>query len=80
MAHAEKITPYNTGKVMIGCHYVQYEQKAMTRDGLRLQSALLLSKKPRNANKADRAVMVCVIAISVILPVASYVFNMKLGG
>ncbi len=80
MAYAEKVTPYNTGKVLIGCHYIRYDRKPMTKDGIRLQNALLSSKKPRNADKADRIVLIGVLAITVLLPLASYVFNWKLGG
>ncbi len=80
MAHAAKITPYNTGKVLIGCHYVHYERKTITRDGYRLQTALLASKKPRNADRADRIVLIAMASIAVLLPLASYVFSRKLGG
>ncbi len=80
MAHAAKVTPHNTGKVLIGCHYVNYEKKAITSDGYRLQSALLAANKPRNADRADRVVLICVVAVSVLLPLSAYVFNWKLGG
>ncbi len=80
MAHAAKVTPYNTGKVLIGSHYVHYERNEITRDGYRLQSALLASKKPRNADRADRIVLIAIATIAVLLPLASYVFNWKLGG
>ncbi len=80
MAHAAKVTPYNTGKVLIGCHYVNYERKTITRDGYRLQTALLAPKKARNADRADRIVLISIVSIAVLLPLASYVFNWKLGG
>lgn len=80
MAHAAKAAPYNTGKVLIGCHHVRFEAHRMTRDGLRLQSALLASNKPRDADKADRIVLIGVLAIAVVLPLASYVLGWKLGG
>lgn len=74
------ITPYNTGKMMIGCHYVNFRKQVMTRDGIRLQSALLAHKKPRDADKADRIVLICVIAIAISLPIAAHLFNWTLGG
>ncbi len=74
------VTPFNTGKVLIGCHHIRYERNPITRDGYRLQSALLASKKPRNADRADRIVLIVMASIAVLLPLASYVFNWKLGG
>lgn len=74
------ITPYHTGKMMIGCHYVNFRKQVMTRDGIRLQSALLAHKKPRNADKADRIVLICMVVIATCLPIAANLFNWKLGG
>lgn len=74
------VTPYNTGKMMIGCHYVNFRKQIMTQDGIRLQTALLAYNKPRNANKADRIVLICMIVTAICLPIAANLFNWKLGG
>ena len=45
----QKITPYNTGKVLIGEHYVPPKDKTLTepsKDMSRLQSSLLGSPQP----------------------------------
>lgn len=74
------VTPYNTGKMMIGYHYVDYKNHPMTQDGFRLQSALLASRRQRDADKDDRIVLIGMIAIAIGLPIAAYVFNWTLGG
>ena len=42
-----KTTPYDTGKVKIGCHYEPPRFNAMSSDMERLQSALLGHRGPR---------------------------------
>ena len=45
----QKITPYNTGKVLIGKHYVPPKDKTLTepsKNMFRLQSSLLGSPQP----------------------------------
>lgn len=62
MVNKDWMTPYNTGKVKIGCMYVKpCVVHEMTVDGLRLQRALLNSRraKPeatRSVNPMLRAV------------------------
>ena len=42
------MTPYNTGKVLIGCLYTpKFNPHPMTQDGLRLQRALLNSRRAK---------------------------------
>lgn len=42
-----RITPYDTGKVKIGCHYEPRRHIVMSGDMERLQSALLGQRGPR---------------------------------
>ncbi len=42
-----RVTPYDTGKVKIGCHYEPPRFNAMSGDMERLQSALLGHRGPR---------------------------------
>jgi hypothetical protein len=43
----QRITPYDTGKVKIGCHYQPKRRIDMSGDMERLQSALLGQRGPR---------------------------------
>jgi len=46
MVNKDWMTPYNTGKVLIGCLYTpKFKPQEMTVDGLRLQRALLMKHK-----------------------------------
>lgn len=49
MVNKDWMTPYNTGKVQIGCLYTpKFQPHEMTVDGLRLQRALLMKPKAEN--------------------------------
>ena len=48
MVNKDWMTPYNTGKVLIGCLYTpKFVPHPMTQDGLILQRALLKTHKPK---------------------------------
>lgn len=48
MVNKDWMTPYNTGKVLIGCLYTpKFKPHPMTQDGLRLQRALLNSRRAK---------------------------------
>jgi len=79
MAYKGTAECFDTGKVLIGCKYDPgFDKHVMTQESLFLQGLLL--NKARNAHKADRIVITGVIAISILLPLVSYIFNIKLGG
>ncbi len=79
MAYKATAECFDTGKVVIGCKYDPgYEKHVMTKESFFLQGLLL--DKPRNADKADRIVLISILVISVLLPLASYIFDIKLGG
>lgn len=79
MAYKATAECFDTGKVVIGCKYDPgYEKHVMTKESFFLQGLLL--DKPRDARKADRIVLTGVLVIGILLPLASYVFNIKLGG
>lgn len=55
MVNKDWMTPYNTGKVLIGCLYTpKFKPHPMTQDGLRLQRALLMKHhtKPETTHMA----------------------------
>lgn len=77
------VTPYNTGKMQIGCHYVEFKPHPITRDGALLQRALLNDKRnatERNEALADKIVWYSICAIAIGLPLCAYLFDIKLGG
>ena len=79
MAYKATTECFDTGKVIIGSKYDPgFEKHEMTQESLFLQGLLL--DKPRDADKADRIVMTSILVISILLPLAAYVFNIKLGG
>lgn len=79
MAYKVQPNALMLGKVLIGCKYNPgYEKHVMTKESFFLQKLLL--DKPRNADRADRMVITACLAIAVLLPLAAYVFNWKLGG
>jgi len=79
MAYKGTAECFDTGKVLIGCKYDPgYDKHVMSQESFFLQKLLL--NRPRNPAKADRIVMIGCIAISIVLPLAAYVFNWKLGG
>ena len=80
MAYKGTTECFDTGKVLIGCKYNPgYQKHAMTEESFFLQK-LLLDKKPRDADKADRIVITVCLAVAIVLPLAAYLFNWKLGG
>lgn len=79
MAYKGTAECFDTGKVLIGCKYDPgFDKHVMTQESHFLQKLLL--NKGRDADKADRIVLIGMLAIAVLLPLAAYVFNWKLGG
>lgn len=79
MAYKGTAECFDTGKVLIGCKYDPgFDKHVMTQESHFLQKLLL--NKSRDADKADRIVLIGMLAIAVLLPLAAYVFNWKLGG
>lgn len=51
MVNKDWLTPYNTGKVQIGCMYIpKTRPQQMSKDAYDLQTALLKSKRPVKQN------------------------------
>ena len=66
----QKITPYNTGKVLIGEHYVPPKDKTLTepsKDMARLQNAMLKNPQPTTAETWMMRVVMTFCAVVIVL-------------
>ncbi|MDD3965363.1 MAG: hypothetical protein PHD99_04945 [Candidatus Moranbacteria bacterium] len=58
-------TPFNTGKVLIGCNYQPSQRRTFTKDELKVQDALLRIKRKIDW---DGVVIVVVLAALILSP------------
>ena len=56
----KKATPYNTGKVLIGSSYVPTVRHEVSRDMLRLQTALILNKEASLFKRFERVLKITI--------------------